>query len=333
MTSTLSIVIPVYNEREQLPATIAAAERAVDQAAAAFDTEFVVADDGSTDGGAEVAAACASAAQVRVVRLNVNRGRFAARTEGLRAAGGDFVLFLDTGVELEPDALSFVAEQLTWQRNVWNGHTRMATNGALSGFWSAVSEIAYAAYLGRPRTTSFGADEFDRFPKGLGCFFAPRELMVEAFASFKTMYRDSRHANDDAPILRRVATRERIWISPRFACRYRPRTTVRLFVRHAYHRGTVFVDGHGRRESRFFPLVVGFYPLSFAALLLAVRRPVTVPALAGACSGGAWLLARRTPARPHAAAFATVAPLYAIAHGLGMWRGLAMAISQRLRHR
>ena len=75
-----------------------------------------------------------------------------------------------------------------------------------------------------------------------------------------------------------LAARERIHLSPSFGCTYTPRGSLPSFVRHSLHRGVVFLDGHGRRESRFFPAVVAFYPVSAALAVAALRRPALVPA-------------------------------------------------------
>src|SRR5207302_4305845 len=104
---------------------------------------------------------------------------------------------------------------------------------------------------------------------------------VEAFDAPPRRYGDVRHANDDAPMLRAIAAKTPINISPLFASDYTPRAAVRSFIGHSIHRGSVFFDGHGRRESRFFPYVVAFFPLSALVLLGSVRRP-QVPLLAAA---------------------------------------------------
>ena len=332
MTSSLSIIIPVYNERDQLPVTITAAALAVEDANGAFDATFVIVDDGSVDGSAEAAQSTPTSLPIRVVSLKQNSGRYAARLAGLRAAESDLVLFLDTGVLLGADALRFVAREVAEGRVVWNGHAHLDADGALARFWGVVNELAFWDYLQDPHTTSYGEAEFDRYPKGLGCFLAPKELLEQSFAQFQPHYSDTRDANDDGPILRAVAQRRPIWISPEFDCTYRPRTSVTAFARHAFHRGVVFLDGHGRRESRFFPIVAVFYPLSLAALIVAVRRPVAVLPLGAVVIAGAAVAAasRHRPPRD-IASFAVVAPLYAVAHGLGMWRGLGLATATRLR--
>jgi glycosyltransferase involved in cell wall biosynthesis len=308
----------VFDEAAHIGATVVEVRAAAERAG--FDPELLVVDDGSTDGSGSAAAG----AGARVIR-QPNRGRLEARRAGLAAATGDLVLFLDSRVRIEPDALSFVAENLTLG-NVWNGHAVTdATGNPYGRFWNVVSALAFARYLDDPRTTSFGVDDFDSFPKGTTCFLAPRELLVEAFAAFETRYADPRHANDDTPLIRWIAARSPIWISPGFACLYRPRRSLPGFVRHAFHRGIVFLDGHGRRESRYRPVVVAFYPVSAGMVVAAVRWRPTVAVVGGAVAGAAALAAvrkRRPPA--DVVSFAALAPLYALSHGLGMWRALAL---------
>jgi glycosyltransferase involved in cell wall biosynthesis len=325
----VTVVIPLYNERENIAKTIEAVEAALRDAG--MDAEIVVVDDGSTDGSGEAARRAAGDLPLRVLE-QPNGGRYAARKTGLEAAAGEYVLFLDSRVRLQPGALAFVAERLGEGEDVWNAHVVIEADGNPYGrFWNVLTELAFADYFANPRTTAFDAESFERFPKGTTCFLAPRKALLDAFAAFSTRYGDVRNANDDTPIIRRLAEQRPINISPRFSCLYRPRTSFRGFLKHAYHRGIVFLDGHGRRESGFFPLVVGFYPLSLGAVLLVVRRPATAPILAGASVLAAGAVAAvKGRSRDETLAFAGLAPVYALAHGAGMWRGLSLMLANRL---
>ncbi|MDX6407398.1 MAG: hypothetical protein QOE13_469 [Gaiellaceae bacterium] len=316
----LSVVVPVRDEASHLAATVDALLTALD--GSGFDAELVIVDDGSSDGSADVARLTVNGqVPLSVVHLG-GEGRFEARRAGLQAATGELALLLDARVRLEPDALSFLHERVTDGERVWNGHVHVESESALGTFWSLLAELAWRDYFDDPRTTSFGEEDFDRFPKGTTCFAAPREVLLTAFAAFSTGYRDARLANDDTPILRTVAAQTRIGISPHFACRYAPRTSLGRFLGHAIHRGTVFVDGHGTPASRFFPAVVAFFPISAALALAALRRPAIAPAAVagtGLAAAAYGLYAGRS--RRELAVLATVTPLYAIGHGLGMWRG------------
>jgi glycosyltransferase involved in cell wall biosynthesis len=308
--------MPTHNEASQIAATIAALATAVEHSD--FDAELVLVDDGSTDGSAQAAREAADGrVKLRVVS-QPNRGRFEARRAGLGDANGDYVLFLDARVRLAPHALRFVHEHLP-DAPVWNGHVHVDADNAYGEFWRLLAELAWRDYFDDPRTTSFGLAEFDRFPKGTTCFLAPRVLIESAFGGFRSHYGDSRHANDDTPILRAVAAQERIHISPEFACTYSPRTTLAQFLRHAIHRGTVFLDGHGTPESRFFPAVMAFFPLSLAL----ARRPSLIPAaLAGAGAAAAAYGVYAGRPRRDVEVLATVTPVYALGHAIGMWRGV-----------
>jgi glycosyltransferase involved in cell wall biosynthesis len=318
--SLLSIVIPVRDEARHLPLTIAALLTSLD--GSGFNAELVIVDDGSSDDSADVARDSVNGqVPLRVVRRD-GEGRFEARRAGLEAASGELALLLDARVRLEPDALRFLRDRVGDDELVWNAHVHVEAESALGTFWGLLAELAWRDYFDNPRTTSFGEEDFDRFPKGTTCFLAPRGVLLAAFSAFRTRYRDARLANDDTPILRTVAAQTRIGISPCFACTYAPRTNLVRFLRHAVHRGTVFVDGHGTPSSRFFPAVVAFFPISAALTVAAVRRPMIAPAAvvgSGLAAAAYGLYAGRS--KREIMVLATVTPVYAIGHGLGMWRG------------
>ncbi len=240
---------------------------------------------------------------------------------------------IDSRVRIAEGALRFVADQLVEgpDKSVWTADVEIETAGNPFGmFWDVLTRRAWSGYFDNPRTTSFGVENFEQFPKGTTCFFAPRLLLAESFSAFRTTYRDTRYANDDTPLIRWIAERYPINVSPSYACIYEPRRRLRPFLRHAFHRGIVFIDGHGRRESRWFPIAVAFFPLTLAWLALSafVSVVLVVPFVLAALCGVALASAdHRLRAVP---TMVWVTPLYAIAHGLGMWRGLALAARARL---
>lgn len=328
---SLSVVMPVHNEAVHVPATVDALVAAL--ARTSFDAELVVVDDGSSDGsGAAVKAAVDGRLPLRII-AQANRGRLEARRLGLEVATGEWALLLDGRVTVDPDSLAFVAERLGAGERIWTAHVHVAADSNPYGmFWGLLAELAWSEYFARPRTTSFGAESFDRFPKGTTCFLAPRALLLDAMAAFRSRYEDVRNANDDTPLLRWIAGQEPIHVSPHFSCIYMPREQLAPFVRHSFHRGIVFLDGHGRPESRFFPLVLAFYPASAGLALAALRRPILLPAAAATVAAAAGIFGSRQHRTPfEIASLVLLTPVYAVAHGAGMWRGLGLLLHDRLR--
>jgi glycosyltransferase involved in cell wall biosynthesis len=327
---SLTVVIPAFNQAAAITATLRALDGAI--AATSFVADAVVVDDGSTDGTPSAVRSEVVGYPVEVIEQD-NRGRFEARRRGIESARGQYCLLLDSRVLIDRGALRFVEEELRSgeDKEVWNAHVDIETAGNPYGvFWDVITQRVFAEYFAHPRTTSYGLADFERFPKGTTCFFAPRTLLAEAFDACRSGYVDLRHANDDTTMIRRLAARRPINISPAFSCRYTARAELVPFLRHAFHRGTVFVDGHGRRESAWFPLVVGLYAASGGALAIARRSPFVLPGLAALTSatGAALAVAERRPR--DAGTMAWVTPLYAAAHVAGMWRGLALMARARL---
>ncbi len=328
---TLSIVIPVHNEAQWVGSCVEHAATAIGNSGFAGRAEIVIVDDGSDQETKNVLSSLAPGPSLRVITQD-NRGRFAAREAGIRAASGDLVFLLDSRVFVAPESLRFVASSLNGERlPAWNGHVEIDVEGnPFARFWRTVTYVAWRDYLGNPRTTSFGLEEYDRYPKGTGCFIASRALLVRALGEFSSMYEDSRFSSDDTLLIRSIAAEQPINISPQFACSYTSRDSLGRFLRHAFHRGTTFVDGFGRPGTRFFGALLAFFPSSLAFALLALRRPRIALALALgaplAAAAGATAM-RRPPG--DVVAFALLSGPFALAYSAGIWRGGMMAIGHR----
>lgn len=100
----LSLVIPVYNEEEVLPALFEAIRPVL--ARIGCDYEFVFVDDGSRDATPRVLSEAAAAdPRVKVLRFSRNFGHQAAITAGLDFASGDAVVVMDADLQDPPDLL------------------------------------------------------------------------------------------------------------------------------------------------------------------------------------------------------------------------------------
>lgn len=94
----LSVVIPVYNERD----TVAEIAARVESADVGLEKEIVFVDDCSTDGTRDVLAGMEEHPGWQFIYQQVNRGKGAALRRGFQAATGDLVLVQDADLEYDP---------------------------------------------------------------------------------------------------------------------------------------------------------------------------------------------------------------------------------------
>ncbi len=106
----VSIVIPMFNEREGLQALFNRLSQALDSVK--IDWELVVVDDGSTDGTREaIGNELARFACWQFLILSRNFGQQSAYRAGLDAARGDAVIFLDADLQDPPELIPQLVEQ------------------------------------------------------------------------------------------------------------------------------------------------------------------------------------------------------------------------------
>ncbi|MGH9840313.1 MAG: glycosyltransferase family 2 protein [Blastocatellia bacterium] len=98
--NTLSVVVPLYNEEENLPLLVSSLFDVL--AANQSFLELVLVDDGSRDRTAAMAAGLAAREpRIRLVQHECNRGLGAAIRTGLEAARGDLILYTDADLPFD----------------------------------------------------------------------------------------------------------------------------------------------------------------------------------------------------------------------------------------
>ncbi|MDA0161684.1 glycosyltransferase family 2 protein [Solirubrobacter ginsenosidimutans] len=103
--SSLSIVLPCFNEAPNVLAAVTEARQAAERFA--HQHEIVVVDDGSSDDTLAIAEALAAKdPRVRVVAHDGNRGYGAAVRSGIAASQGDWVLLTDGDLQFDLSELS-----------------------------------------------------------------------------------------------------------------------------------------------------------------------------------------------------------------------------------
>jgi dolichol-phosphate hexosyltransferase len=139
VAESLTILVPVYNERATVEAAIA---DALGAALPVDARELVIVDDGSTDGTRELLTGREWGKNVRVLLHDRNRGKGAAVRTALDSATGSIAAILDADLEYEAAGLAdVVAPILDGRANVVFG-TRAWTSHSAFGFWYVMGNKA-----------------------------------------------------------------------------------------------------------------------------------------------------------------------------------------------
>jgi GT2 family glycosyltransferase len=322
----LSVVIPVYNEETWIRSCITALTASA--RAAGLPLDVVVVDDGSTDRTPEVLRELAAEHGIRVI-TQANAGRLAARSAGLAAAREAWLLLLDSRVIMDDGALPWVRRAIAEhpERTVWCGHVDVETEGnPYAAFWSGLVKIGWRRYTSDPRLVSFGTEEFDAYPKGTTCLLIPRALLDEAVQGFESLFEDEQLSSDDTRLLRFVAGRTRIWLTPDFRFSYNGKQGPRKFLKQSYFRGTTFVDGYLGQPGPVRRALLAAIGLGAAVGVASLRRPaIAVAGIAAVTAVAPAVVAHAGGSRDEVRSTVALTPVFVLTFGAGVLRGLALA--------
>src|SRR5262245_52874248 len=99
-----SLVIPAYNEQENIPTLLERVEKSLSQTGKPF--EVILIDDGSTDLTATMLSdAMKKLPWLRVMRMQKNAGQSAAFEAGFAAARGKFIATIDADLQNDPEEI------------------------------------------------------------------------------------------------------------------------------------------------------------------------------------------------------------------------------------
>lgn len=119
----ISIVVPLYNERDNITDLIERATRTMQKLELPY--ELILVDDGSTDGSLEILAKLREEQpHIKVIELRRNFGQTAALAAGFDHAGGEIIVPLDGDLQNDPADIPRLIDKLNEGYDVVSGWRR-----------------------------------------------------------------------------------------------------------------------------------------------------------------------------------------------------------------
>jgi dolichol-phosphate mannosyltransferase len=108
MNKTVSLIVPTYNEHDNITALF----QRLGKALAGYNYEIVIIDDNSTDGTAELAESLKDEYPVKVVVRKDKRGLASAVVDGLSYASGSIIAVMDADLQHPPEVVPDLLEAM-----------------------------------------------------------------------------------------------------------------------------------------------------------------------------------------------------------------------------
>ncbi len=264
VTETVSVIVPAYNEKECIAATINSL-RASDH-----PIEIIVVDDGSTDETAAIVRAL-NYSNVRLIR-QANGGKPAALNNGIRHARHDIVVMIDGDTVFEPKTISTLVQPFArpWVGAV-SGNAKVANRKKIVGRWQHI-EYVIGFNIDRRIQDLLGC--MTTIPGAVGAFRRKALLqaggvsedtlaedtdltMAVCSAGWEIVYEERARAWTEAP-----TTLQQLW-------RQRYRWSYGTMQAMWKHRGAIFKSGPAGRMGR-----VGLLNLAIFQVLLPSMAPL-----------------------------------------------------------
>lgn len=134
-STTISIIIPTYNERDNVIPLVKRINRAISN----YQHEIIFIDDNSRDGTAEQARSLSPAYPVRVIVRQNKKGLASAVVDGLQYAKGQVVLVMDADLQHPPEVIPGLLKEIESGADIVIA-SRYVTGGSVQG-WGLARRI------------------------------------------------------------------------------------------------------------------------------------------------------------------------------------------------
>ncbi|MBI3619802.1 glycosyltransferase family 2 protein [Candidatus Roizmanbacteria bacterium] len=107
----LTLIVPVYRQQKIIVRNLRSLKRVLEKIR--YDYEIITVIDGAHDKSFENIKS-ANIHKVKCIAYNKNHGKSYAIRLGMTLAKGDYIMFIDSGMEIDPNGISMLLEHMEW---------------------------------------------------------------------------------------------------------------------------------------------------------------------------------------------------------------------------
>ncbi len=107
----LSLIVPIYRQEKTIVANLKELKKVLDKIR--YDYEIIAIVDGMLDRSFDKVKK-AKIKKVKLVGYKTNNGKSYAVRLGMSLAKGDYIMFIDSGMEIDPNGISMLLEHMEW---------------------------------------------------------------------------------------------------------------------------------------------------------------------------------------------------------------------------
>ena len=274
----VTILVPTYNMSAYL---IPLAESIFKVGLLPQITEILFVDDGSVDATPQILESLIKdprfEGKVRVLRLEPNRGRFFARFEGAKMAKGQWILFLDSRLQVR-EGFGLNLSRVLKRGSATVGWVETdVTKNIYCLYWQRSHERMFRRHYAITKPLELNILNYDRYLKGTGVFICKSEHFLEVCRTLENL----NILSDDTLLMRELLELGPIFIDPALKVDWEPRANLKDFLLRFFERGPSFVEYHVFKSPGVYAAVV-MIGLFFLALWFgfALRHPAVALILA-----------------------------------------------------
>ncbi|MCB0411978.1 MAG: glycosyltransferase family 2 protein [Bdellovibrionales bacterium] len=259
---SLGIAIPTFNSQESLRDLL---QSIVQSHLIDLCEKVVVTDDGSTDQTETIFTEFIKSTQQpekwKFLDQKNHLGRFRNRLAAAEYLKSEWVLFLDSRIEL-PQDFSIKLSKSSETHSFLMGTVKINPQSSIFDlYWERTQQWAFRGHYKKLNEGIWvDGKNYEQYMKGTGALLCPRHIFIRECVSFKKNL-----LSDDTYLLKKFAQKYKIYIPSNLFVKWHPRRTLIGFLARLYERGPGFVEYHVLHHRGLYFYFFMFALICFAA--------------------------------------------------------------------